>query len=76
MIERKKWGELDSRNRKLLVALGVVEVVLAAAALLDLRRRPAALVKGPKWMWRALSFVNIIGPLAYFALGRRREALD
>ena len=76
MIERKKWGELDSRNRKLLVALGVVEVVLAAAALLDLRRRPAALVKGPKWVWRALSFVNIIGPLAYFALGRRREALD
>ena len=26
-----------------------------------------------KWMWSALAFVDIIGPLAYFAFGRRRQ---
>ncbi|NLE23397.1 MAG: hypothetical protein GX624_11570 [Actinobacteria bacterium] len=76
MMERKKWGELSGRTRTLLVVLGVVEVALAAAALFDLRRRPAALVKGPKWVWSAVSFVDIVGPLSYFAFGRRRAAVD
>jgi hypothetical protein len=74
MVARQKWSELSSRNRRLLAVVGVVEVVLLAATLFDLRRRPAEQIRGPKWMWKALAFVNIVGPVAYFLVGRRREA--
>jgi hypothetical protein len=42
------------------------------AALLDIRRRPAGQIRGPKGAWVAASFVNTIGPLAYFVFGRKR----
>jgi Phospholipase_D-nuclease N-terminal len=29
--------------------------------------------QGSKPMWVALSFLNMIGPLAYFAFGRKRH---
>jgi hypothetical protein len=51
------------------VGVGVVQVSLAAAALADLRRRPA---DHSKAMWAGLSLVNFLGPLAYFAVGRKR----
>ncbi len=47
-------------------------MALQLAALIDLRRRPASEVRGSKPAWAAASFVNTIGPLAYFAFGRKR----
>jgi hypothetical protein len=38
----------------------------------DLRRRPPDQVNGPKPLWVAISLVNFVGPLAYFAFGRKR----
>jgi len=73
MVTRKKWSDLSSRNRGLITVAGVVEVVLLAAALVDIKRRPAEQINGPKWMWSSLAFVNIIGPIAYFVFGRRRQ---
>jgi len=49
-----------------------VQVALLAAALVDLRRRPADQINGSKAVWSAVAFVNFLGPLAYFAFGRRR----
>jgi hypothetical protein len=49
-----------------------VQVGLQVAALVDLRRRPPDRVRGRKAIWAALSFVNFLGPIAYFAYGRRR----
>ena len=51
---------------------GVLQVLLAAAALLDLRRRPSDQVRGSKKLWAAATSVNFVGPLAYFSFGRRR----
>ena len=46
---------------------------LLAAALADIKRRPATQIRGSKRMWIALSFINwVLGPLAYFIFGRRR----
>ncbi|MCK4831894.1 MAG: PLDc_N domain-containing protein [Anaerolineales bacterium] len=43
-----------------------------AAALLDMRKRPAT--KGPRWLWIVIIlFVNTIGPIAYFVIGREDE---
>jgi hypothetical protein len=73
MVTKRKWSDLSKRSRVLVVALGVVEVSLLAAALIDIRRRPADQIRGSKRMWRGLAFINIVGPLAYFTLGRRQR---
>jgi hypothetical protein len=74
MAERSKkhWKDLSSGQRRGIVAAGIVQVALMLAALLDIRRRPAAEIRGPKGAWVAAAFVNTIGPLAYFVFGRRR----
>jgi hypothetical protein len=69
---KQRWSDLPPTQRRALVALGVAQVSLQLATLIDLRRRDAAQVRGPKPMWVALSFVNWLGPLAYFLRGRRR----
>lgn len=71
-----KWRDLSDRTRKRLMAAALVEGSLKTAALVDLARRPAAEVRGPKWRWAlAITFVNSLGavPLAYFFLGRRKH---
>jgi hypothetical protein len=74
MTANRKWSERGRLSRRLIVVTGVVEVVLLVATLIDIKRRPAAQIKGSKRMWTALAFVNIVGPIAYFTLGRRRGA--
>jgi bacteriorhodopsin len=74
MYTKKKWSELSGRSRSLIVAVGVVEVILLAATLIDIKRRPADQIKGSKRMWTALAFINIVGPISYFTFGRRRSA--
>jgi hypothetical protein len=69
---RKRWSDLTPREQRSIVAVGAVQLLLAAAALLDLRRRPAEQVRGSKKLWTAAAFVNFVGPLAYFLFGRRR----
>lgn len=71
MGRRKRWSELSTRRRSWIVVAGVLQVLLAAAALLDLRRRPSDQVRGSKKLWAAATSVNFVGPLAYFAFGRR-----
>ena len=69
---RKRWGDLSAQQRGGVMGVGVVQFALLVAALVDLRRRPAEQVNGSKALWTAVSFVNFLGPLAYFAFGRRR----
>jgi hypothetical protein len=69
---KKRWSDLTPPQRGAVIAAGAVQVSLLVAALTDLRRRPSAQVNGSKKLWAAVSFVNTIGPLAYFAFGRRR----
>lgn len=70
--DSKHWSDLSSRKRALIVAGGAVQFVLLGAALADLRRRPEDQINGSKRLWTAASFVNFVGPLAYFRFGRRR----
>jgi hypothetical protein len=70
----RRWSDLSPSSRRLIIAVGVAEAGLKAAALIDIRRRPASEIRGPKWAWIAALFVNSAGliPLSYFAYGRRR----
>ena len=69
---KKGWSELSTGQRAAIAGAGAVQLGLLGAALADLRRRPGAEINGSKAVWVAVSFVNFIGPLAYFAFGRRR----
>jgi hypothetical protein len=73
-MARTRWSNLSPGARKAIVVGGAFEAGLKIAALVDLARRPAAEVRGPKWAWAiALVLVNSLGgaPLAYFRFGRR-----
>lgn len=48
-----------------------LEVVLIAVAERDIQRRPAEEIRGPKPLWRLVATQNVIGPVAYLAIGRR-----
>jgi hypothetical protein len=71
----RKWSDLSKRSRRLIAAAAIAEGGLKTAALVDIKRRPAAEIRGSKWLWAAtVLVVNSFGlaPLSYFVLGRRR----
>jgi hypothetical protein len=56
----------------LLIPLFLIQLGLMIAALVDLLKREKT--KGPKWMWIIIVvFVNMIGPIVYFVVGREDE---
>jgi phospholipase D-like protein len=69
---KRKWRDLSAPQRAAIAGSAVVQVGLLAAALADLRRRPAKKVRGDKRIWTAVAFVNYVGPIAYFVYGRKR----
>jgi hypothetical protein len=75
MAARKQWRDLSERNRRLLIAAAVAEGILKVAALIDIKRRPAGQIRGPKWVWAAMvAVVSSAGvvPVSYFVVGRRQ----
>jgi len=70
-MARKQWSDLTSGQRTAYLVAGCVQLSLAATAWADLARRPASQVQGSKAMWAAIIAINFVGPLAYFARGRK-----
>jgi hypothetical protein len=66
--------DLNDRQKRLLLVVLVVHVLLARFTLRDLRRRPESAVRGPKRLWRVWTTMNTTGSLAYWTFGRRRGA--
>ncbi len=57
--------------QRLLWVLVAIEAFLIAATERDIHRRPAQSIRGPKLVWRVIATQNVIGPAAYFGLGRK-----
>lgn len=70
-MAKKQWSDLTPRQRRAVVVVGAAEVVLTTAALTSLARTPSTRIRGPKAAWVGACFVQPVGPLAYFVLGRR-----
>jgi hypothetical protein len=52
-----------------LIPIILLQLILVIAALVDLLRRERT--RGPKWAWLLIIlFVNLLGPIVYFMLGR------
>jgi hypothetical protein len=75
MTDRKmpeKWSDLTPGQQNAIKLLALTELIAKIAMLIDIRRRPASQIRGPKRLWRAAAAVNTIGPVSYFVFGRRR----
>ena len=73
-MAKQKFADLPPAQQRAIVVAGAVQLSLLAAALIDISRRPQDQIKGPKPLWVGISFINTIGPLAYFFFGRKRHA--
>lgn len=72
MAENRR--NLTEGQRTALMILGACELALKIAMLIDIKRRPAEQIRGPKRAWRAAAAINGIGPVSYFVFGRRRAS--
>lgn len=66
----KKWSDLTGTQKALVLTGVAIEAALTATALIDLARRPATQVRGPKALWALGCAVQPVGPIAYLVLGR------
>jgi hypothetical protein len=73
VMVNKRWADFSDGQKVAIVFLGTIQVGLLAAALWDLAHRSADEIRGSRRMWAVLVFINWIGPLAYFSIGRKRE---
>ena len=72
MWKQKQWSDLTQIQKAGIVITGILQVTLLAAAQWDIHRRPEEEIRGNKWIWTAFTFVNFVGPISYFLLGRSR----
>ncbi len=73
MADPKKWSDLSNGQRNAIKILAVSELTLKILMLVDIKRRPASQIRGPKTAWRLAAAVNTIGPVSYFLFGRRKN---
>jgi len=67
---RRRWRDLPPRRRAAIAVAAALQLALAAAAWVDLARRPVTAVRGPKWRWGLAIAISWVGPIAYFRCGR------
>ncbi|MPV49886.1 MULTISPECIES: hypothetical protein [unclassified Pseudactinotalea] len=68
---RRSWADQPPRIKVLVCALAGIQLGLLGAAHWDLSHRDAAQIRGSKGRWRAITLINFVGPIWYFARGRR-----
>ena len=71
MQKKIAWNTLTAAQKAAIVAAGAVQIGVFAAAWRDLSGRSEAKLNGSKAAWRAALFLNFVGPIVYFAAGRR-----
>jgi hypothetical protein len=78
VIQGKRWDELSTSQRVMVLASAALQLLVGAAklavllaALADLRRRPSDEIRGSKRLWRFVVFLHWLGPVAYFLVGRK-----
>jgi len=76
MAVQRRWSDLSEGTRRLIIVTAVADSILKGVALIDIKRRPANQIRGPKWLWvPVVAVVNSAGivPVSYFVFGRRRS---
>jgi hypothetical protein len=63
---------MTTQQKRVLLIVLVIHVLLLRLTWRDLHRRPDAAVRGKKRAWRFASSMNTTGSVAYWLFGRRR----
>ena len=71
-MAKKQWSDLTPTQKTGTALLVGAQVIMLAAALLNISRQPEEQLTGSRRLWTVLSFVNFIGPIAYFLWGRKK----
>jgi len=71
-MAKKQWADMTTTQKTGTALLVGAQVIMLAAALLNISRRPEDHLNGSRRLWAVLSLVNFIGPIAYFLLGRKK----
>lgn len=71
-MKMKSWETLRPNQKRVIIVLAVIQVILLVAAMIDICRRPAQQIKGSKTKWRLISLIDFFGPLSYFIFGRKK----
>lgn len=74
-MQRKRWADLALWQKIGVIIGGTIQFGLLALGLWDLAHRTADEVRGDRRMWAGLMFINWIGPIAYFGVGRKDSPL-
>lgn len=67
----RTWSSLSPTQQRLILLGSAAEVVLTTIAAVDLKRRPAAQVRGRKPLWALALVVQPVGPIAYLLAHHR-----
>lgn len=70
-LVKMEFNDLSTAQRTGIAVAVLAELGAKIAAFVDLSRRPAAKVRGPKSAWAVGLFLNGVGPAAYWALARK-----
>lgn len=63
---------LETINWALIAPVLFIQLILLIVAMIDLIKIEKTF--GPKWLWGLIIiFINIIGPILYFVVGRRNH---
>jgi hypothetical protein len=76
MARKKTWSELSGGKKALVVVVSLAQISLTVAGYRDLARRSADEVEGSKLAWGVAMLANWVGPIAYFAKGRKGLGLN
>jgi hypothetical protein len=69
---KKQWSDFTAGQRTAIVLGALAELIITTIALRDSVYRSADQVRGRKPLWVLTFFVQPVGPLMYFLIGRRR----
>ena len=71
LFKRKRWQDLTQKQRIAIVIMSVFQVGLLVAALVDIHQHSDQELTASKRAWTAIAFINYVGPITYFLLGRK-----
>lgn len=60
----------------LLIVLIIVQVGLLLAGLITVLRTPAERLTAPRIVWALICFVQFVGPILFFAIGRKPKPAE
>jgi hypothetical protein len=74
-MHRKRWADLSGPQKAGIIIGGTLQIGLLVAGLWDVAHRKPEELRGNRRFWIGFMFVDWIGPLSYFAYGRKDSPL-